>query len=1049
MLGGERAVSESEGGLAVQLGRGAMESSFGSDSDGDSFWVAQLMEGGRATTPEESSSSAVLMDGAESDDEGDDDGPQSPAASFLAKKRRDLELLSQPDGDGGADGGGADGGGVSGGGAGGVGGGAQPLDSVTLAAEAELELLRAAVEKTQLERDLADDDDDDDDGDYGCGGGSGSGGNDDGGSAAAGEERPSSAISNADTVSTQLSIGTDWSDLDSLTGFELGSFDLGGFDLAGGPIDARYGDRMESSSCSSSESQSLQQAEQFARDGVATPPLSLLVPSAAKAAYSTLASTGALEIPFDELTLHELLDSGAGAQVFRAEYKGVEVAVKRFHRQDSFAHDPKALQKVADELKNEVAALHAIQSPRVLRVHGVCIEPPNISIVMQYAHKGCLHKVLHRDPHPVGGPRSGDGSFKANASPSEVGKLLRMLLDCAEGMSAIHAKGMVHRDLKTHNLLVDQGDRVIVGDLGMTRRLEENTGQTLTDEQSDTVDGGAGGTMAYMAPEVMRAEKASASGTVLADVYSFGVCCWELFSGLEPWAGRTACQIALEVGKGRSVMAVHGKPVGMPSGVAQLCHQCLQPDPADRLDFSAIVERLRSLLAPFAAKGSALGTASRLGVGLGTPAETANFWGGVLKSRAKRGEFVPPHVRRHIEHKLKEANKAKKKAANRPPALGLVLPEVEEAEQSPAGPGSAAPLTSDEPDRCRTCGGSVDPGAGNASSITITMPGHPSSGRSICESCEMRLAALSGVEGLLTGGGGGGVTGGRQKAKVNTSGLSVAGPLLAERRFAGSVLNSTTGSISSPRNQKAQQQAQQAPQQQQQQQQQGAELGTAAAAISGGTGPRQASPKRASARPQVGAELLDQLIASAVNVQAARSSGTHGFTTAPKSAAVRGATPRSSAPGAGSSKEKPGTATEKTRGKSKAKDASAVAATAAQSKESVAELAASMVTNFVGLQPNLGLQRDRAYMDEGDGRQQQQQQQSQPQQPMAFTHWTQPAACRVGSGIEDNRNTASPPLPEAGAVGLQLACSSSSFESAELMSSESSMEESPRVGAPA
>ena len=74
--------------------------------------------------------------------------------------------------------------------------------------------------------------------------------------------------------------------------------------------------------------------------------------------------------------------------------------------------------------------------------------------------------------------------------PAEVAKALRMLLDCAEGMCTIHASGMVHRDLKTHNLLVDQNDRVVVGDLGMTHRLEENTGQVLANRGTADAPGG-------------------------------------------------------------------------------------------------------------------------------------------------------------------------------------------------------------------------------------------------------------------------------------------------------------------------------------------------------------------------------------------------------------------------------------------------------------------------------------------------------------------------------------------------------------------------------
>lgn len=123
------------------------------------------------------------------------------------------------------------------------------------------------------------------------------------------------------------------------------------------------------------------------------------------------------------------------------------------------------------------------------------------------------------------------------------------------------SQGLVHRDLKPQNLLVDAAQRLVVGDLGLSRRLEVSTGTLQTQHQH-------AGTMAYMAPEVVRAD-GSTPITAAADVYSFGVVCWELFARCPPWQGRTACQITLEVGGGRSVLDALGKPPGMPEPLAR------------------------------------------------------------------------------------------------------------------------------------------------------------------------------------------------------------------------------------------------------------------------------------------------------------------------------------------------------------------------------------------------------------------------------------------------------------------------------------------------
>ena len=269
--------------------------------------------------------------------------------------------------------------------------------------------------------------------------------------------------------------------------------------------------------------------------------------------------------------------------------------------------------------------------------------------------------------------------------------------------------------------------------------------------------------------------------------------------------------------------------------------------------------------------------------------------------------------------------------------------------------------------------------------------------------------------------------------------MSVAGPLVAERWVqAGAVgTHSISGPGSSPPKARGQQQAafhyehEQQPHQHEH--------------------PAERSPERSPVlrqqANQVGAQLLGQLISSAVNVQASMTHTSQGLSTGPKAASLHAtATPRSSLllglGGGSSSKEgRTGTAGENTRAKAKAKDAQAVAATAGQSKESVAELAASMVTPFVGLQPNLGLNTGAANR-------------RQEAQPLAFTHSTEPMACRVGRGVEATRNTPSPVDQDTREpLGLELMSSSgemrSSYESADVMSSSSSMDESPRVGAPA
>ena len=189
-----------------------------------------------------------------------------------------------------------------------------------------------------------------------------------------------------------------------------------------------------------------------------------------------------------------------------------------------------ALQTLADELRNEVAALSSIVSARVVRFHGVCVAPPNVAIVMQLAEHGSLSSYLYGGGdggvelasessaaadtvgteigsagssgesatdadspgegqgeggqlHAAEGSAEGGGSAAIDrpigpeplAEPAAGGRpeleqrqVLRMLLDCAEGMAAIHA--MVRRSQCSKCGLSSNALALIASGCGAVRR---------------------------------------------------------------------------------------------------------------------------------------------------------------------------------------------------------------------------------------------------------------------------------------------------------------------------------------------------------------------------------------------------------------------------------------------------------------------------------------------------------------------------------------------------------------------------------------------------
>jgi len=113
----------------------------------------------------------------------------------------------------------------------------------------------------------------------------------------------------------------------------------------------------------------------------------------------------------------------------------------------------------------------------------------------------------------------------------------RMMMDAAKGMNYLHKSNpmIIHRDLKSHNLLVDENWKVKVCDFGLSKILEN---------QSDFNNMTACGTASWTAPEILRNEKY----TEKADVYSYGIVLWECVTREDPYVGMPPFQVVLAVG---------------------------------------------------------------------------------------------------------------------------------------------------------------------------------------------------------------------------------------------------------------------------------------------------------------------------------------------------------------------------------------------------------------------------------------------------------------------------------------------------------------------
>ncbi|KAL1356862.1 hypothetical protein HN51_008843 [Arachis hypogaea] len=273
----------------------------------------------------------------------------------------------------------------------------------------------------------------------------------------------------------------------------------------------------------------------------------------------TLDDVAEYDIPWEEITLGERIGLGSYGEVYRGEWRGTEVAVKRFLDQDISGES-------LEEFKSEVQIMKRLRHPNVVLFMGAVTRPPNLSIVTEFLPRGSLYRLIHRPNNQL-----------------DERRRLRMALDTARGMNYLHncTPVIVHRDLKSPNLLVDKNWVVKVCDFGLSRMKHS----TFLSSRSTA------GTAEWMAPEVLRNEPSNEK----CDVYSFGVILWELSTLQQPWGGMNPMQVVGAVGFQHRRLDI---PDDMDPAIADIIKQCWQTDPKLRPTFAEIMAALKPLQKP-------------------------------------------------------------------------------------------------------------------------------------------------------------------------------------------------------------------------------------------------------------------------------------------------------------------------------------------------------------------------------------------------------------------------------------------------------------------
>ena len=243
--------------------------------------------------------------------------------------------------------------------------------------------------------------------------------------------------------------------------------------------------------------------------------------------------------------LEERIGAGAQGDVWKGHKEGSEEPLAFKKLRPELARE----RNVIDAFLKERDTLERVDSPHVVRLRDMVTEGETLALVMDYVGGGDLADVIRK---------------QGTLAPGLVASYGAAI---AAGLSAIHAAGLVHRDVKPANILMDDAATPAaprVADFGVARICDSAASTRST--------GGSAGTPLYMAPEVADGLPAAPS----MDIYSLGVVLYEMCCGVPPFIGGPAALLKSHM------MMDPGRPDGVPDVLWDLIGRMMAKDPAAR-----------------------------------------------------------------------------------------------------------------------------------------------------------------------------------------------------------------------------------------------------------------------------------------------------------------------------------------------------------------------------------------------------------------------------------------------------------------------------------
>ncbi|XP_066055742.1 kinase suppressor of Ras 2 isoform X2 [Chamaea fasciata] len=272
------------------------------------------------------------------------------------------------------------------------------------------------------------------------------------------------------------------------------------------------------------------------------------------------------DIPFEQLEIGELIGKGRFGQVFHGRWHG-EVAIRLIDIERDNEDQLKAF-------KREVMAYRQTRHENVVLFMGACMSPPHLAIITSLCKGRTLYSVV-RDAKIV----------------LDVNKTRQIAQEIVKGMGYLHAKGILHKDLKSKNVFYDNG-KVVITDFGLfsiSGVLQAGRRENKLRIQN--------GWLCHLAPEIIRqlspdTEEDKLPFSKHSDVFALGTIWYELHAREWPFKTQPAEAIIWQVGRG---MKPNLSQIGMGKEISDILLFCWAYEQEERPTFTKLMDMLEKL----------------------------------------------------------------------------------------------------------------------------------------------------------------------------------------------------------------------------------------------------------------------------------------------------------------------------------------------------------------------------------------------------------------------------------------------------------------------